>query len=81
MNPGAIQHRDHRVSLVQRSLRCEKYDPKKMIEAQEEPELRHELENLKQIFSAIEDVRGRDNHSRNKLHNCARTWPSGKRKP
>jgi hypothetical protein len=49
-----------RISLGQRSLRCDKYRQKKMKEAQEERELRHELENLKQVLCAIADARGRE---------------------
>jgi hypothetical protein len=48
-----------------------------MKEAQEKQELRYELENLKQVLGAIEDVRGREQSLENKLHNSVRTWPSG----
>jgi hypothetical protein len=47
-----------RVSLVHRSLRYEKSEQRKMKEVQEEPELRHGLENLTRVLGAIEDVRG-----------------------
>jgi hypothetical protein len=47
-----------RVSLVQRSLRCEKSEQKKVKEAQDEPELGHKLENLRQVLGAINGVRG-----------------------
>jgi hypothetical protein len=51
-----------------------KSELKKMKEAQEESELRHELENLTQVLGAIQDVRD----ARNKFHNCARAY---QRKP
>jgi hypothetical protein len=49
---------------------------KKMKEIQEEPELRHELENLTQVLGAIEDVRDGSTHSRNTVRN----WPRKPRK-
>jgi hypothetical protein len=54
-----------RVNVVQRSLRRVKSEQKKMKEAQEEPELPHELENLRQVLGVTEDVRDASTHSRN----------------
>jgi hypothetical protein len=41
---------------IQQSLRCVRSELKQMKEIQEEPEPRHELENLTQVLGAIEDV-------------------------
>jgi hypothetical protein len=69
-----------RVSLVQRPLRYEESEQKKLKEMQEEPELGHKLENLTQVLARSMMSEKVSNHSRNKLHNSARTSPIGEKK-
>jgi Ni,Fe-hydrogenase III large subunit len=57
---------------IQQSLRCVRSELKNMKETQEEPKLRHELENPTQVLGATEDIRGASSHSRNTIRNCPR---------
>jgi hypothetical protein len=60
-----LSTKDHRGSSIQQSLRCLKYELKKMKETRAEPEFRHELENLTSALGAIDDPQDANSHSRN----------------